>query len=129
MTPQERRTRFFELHAGEQVFVMPNPWDVGSAKLLAGAGFLRERAARLEAEARAGALLAEVERVRASLEAYRAHLDRVRERVGDLQRELETLAELVASEPISPPDAAPGAPDPEEAGIPAPPAAEASPEP
>lgn len=39
MTPQERRTRFFELHAGEQVFVMPNPWDVGSARLLAGAGF------------------------------------------------------------------------------------------
>jgi len=39
MTPQERRTRFFELHARSQVFVMPNPWDVGSAKLLAGAGF------------------------------------------------------------------------------------------
>ncbi len=39
MTPQERRTRFFELHAREHVFVMPNPWDVGSAKLLAGAGF------------------------------------------------------------------------------------------
>jgi len=39
MTPSERRTRFFDLHAREQVFVMPNPWDVGSAKLLAGAGF------------------------------------------------------------------------------------------
>jgi 2-methylisocitrate lyase-like PEP mutase family enzyme len=39
MTPQERRARFFELHAREQVFVMPNPWDVGSARLLAGAGF------------------------------------------------------------------------------------------
>lgn len=39
MTPQDRRARFFELHAREQVFVMPNPWDVGSAKLLAGAGF------------------------------------------------------------------------------------------
>lgn len=39
MTPSERRARFFELHAREQVFVMPNPWDVGSAKLLAGAGF------------------------------------------------------------------------------------------
>ena len=39
MTPQERRARFFELHAREQVFVMPNPWDVGSAVLLAGAGF------------------------------------------------------------------------------------------
>jgi 2-methylisocitrate lyase-like PEP mutase family enzyme len=39
MTPQERRARFAELHARDQVFVMPNPWDVGSAKLLADAGF------------------------------------------------------------------------------------------
>ena len=39
MTPQQRRSRFFELHAREQVFVMPNPWDVGSTKLLAGLGF------------------------------------------------------------------------------------------
>lgn len=38
-TPQERRTRFFDLHARDSVFVMPNPWDAGSAKLLAGAGF------------------------------------------------------------------------------------------
>ena len=38
-TPPQRRTRFFELHAHDDVFVMPNPWDVGSAKLLAGAGF------------------------------------------------------------------------------------------
>lgn len=39
MTPRERRTRFFELHATDEVFVMPNPWDVGSARLLAAAGF------------------------------------------------------------------------------------------
>lgn len=39
MTPSQRRTRFFELHARDQVFVMPNPWDIGSAKLLAGVGF------------------------------------------------------------------------------------------
>ena len=31
--------RFRELHAGERLFVMPNPWDVGSAKLLAALGF------------------------------------------------------------------------------------------
>ncbi len=31
VTPQERHTRFFELHARDQLFVMPNPWDVGSA--------------------------------------------------------------------------------------------------
>jgi 2-methylisocitrate lyase-like PEP mutase family enzyme len=34
----ERRARFAELHAREGVFVMPNPWDVGSAKLLASVG-------------------------------------------------------------------------------------------
>jgi 2-methylisocitrate lyase-like PEP mutase family enzyme len=39
MTPQQRRARLVELHARDQLFVMPNPWDVGSAKLLAGGGF------------------------------------------------------------------------------------------
>ena len=39
MTPQQRRSRFVDLHARDRVFVMPNPWDVGSAKLLAGLGF------------------------------------------------------------------------------------------
>ena len=33
----DRRARFRELHAG--IFVMPNPWDIGSAKLLASMGF------------------------------------------------------------------------------------------
>ena len=32
------RSRFRELHA-DGIFVMPNPWDVGSAKLLASMGF------------------------------------------------------------------------------------------
>lgn len=35
----ERRSRFVELHRRHEVFVMPNPWDAGSARLLAGAGF------------------------------------------------------------------------------------------
>ena len=39
LTPQQRRARFFELHARQDVFVMPNPYDVGSAKMLANAGF------------------------------------------------------------------------------------------
>ena len=30
---------FRELHQREQLFVMPNPWDVGSARLLASVGF------------------------------------------------------------------------------------------
>lgn len=38
-TPAERRRRFSDLHRRDQVFVLPNPWDVGSARLLAGAGF------------------------------------------------------------------------------------------
>jgi 2-methylisocitrate lyase-like PEP mutase family enzyme len=35
----DRCARFRALHEREQVFVMPNPWDVGSAKLLATLGF------------------------------------------------------------------------------------------
>jgi 2-methylisocitrate lyase-like PEP mutase family enzyme len=35
----DRRARFRELHAREQLFVMPNPWDAGSARLLASLGF------------------------------------------------------------------------------------------
>lgn len=38
-TPADRRRRFFALHRRGDVFVLPNPWDVGSARLLAGAGF------------------------------------------------------------------------------------------
>lgn len=33
------RSRFHELHAGARLFVMPNPWDVGSARLLESLGF------------------------------------------------------------------------------------------
>jgi 2-methylisocitrate lyase-like PEP mutase family enzyme len=35
----DRHARFSALHQREQVFVMPNPWDIGSAKLLASMGF------------------------------------------------------------------------------------------
>src|SRR2546423_2673093 len=35
----DRRARFRALHARKQLFVMPNPWDVGSARLLASFGF------------------------------------------------------------------------------------------
>jgi 2-methylisocitrate lyase-like PEP mutase family enzyme len=38
-TVADRRRRFRELHAREQLFVMPNPWDVGSARLLERCGF------------------------------------------------------------------------------------------
>jgi 2-methylisocitrate lyase-like PEP mutase family enzyme len=38
-TVQDRHRRFVELHAGPGAFVMPNPWDAGSARLLASLGF------------------------------------------------------------------------------------------
>jgi len=35
----EHRRRFAQLHARDELFVMPNPWDAGSARLLATLGF------------------------------------------------------------------------------------------
>lgn len=39
MSPDQLRTRFRELHEGSDLFVMPNPWDVGSARILESQGF------------------------------------------------------------------------------------------
>jgi len=39
MSAADARARFRALHEGNELFVMPNPWDVGSAKLLASLGF------------------------------------------------------------------------------------------
>jgi 2-methylisocitrate lyase-like PEP mutase family enzyme len=39
MSVGDLRARFRSLHEREQLFVMPNPWDVGSARLLAASGF------------------------------------------------------------------------------------------
>jgi len=39
VTQGEKAERFRALHEREGAFVMPNPWDVGSARLLAGLGF------------------------------------------------------------------------------------------
>jgi 2-methylisocitrate lyase-like PEP mutase family enzyme len=39
MCISDRRAHFRALHAREQLFVMPNPWDVGSARLLETCGF------------------------------------------------------------------------------------------
>jgi 2-methylisocitrate lyase-like PEP mutase family enzyme len=35
----ELARRFLELHAGERPLLLPNPWDAGSARLLASLGF------------------------------------------------------------------------------------------
>jgi 2-methylisocitrate lyase-like PEP mutase family enzyme len=39
MFGDDRRARFRALHARDELFVMPNPWDVGSARLLESCGF------------------------------------------------------------------------------------------
>jgi 2-methylisocitrate lyase-like PEP mutase family enzyme len=36
---KEKASRFQKLHDGPGAFVIPNPWDVGSARILAGLGF------------------------------------------------------------------------------------------
>jgi 2-methylisocitrate lyase-like PEP mutase family enzyme len=38
-TQNEKATRFRALHDGPGIFVIPNPWDIGSARILAGLGF------------------------------------------------------------------------------------------
>ena len=35
----ERSSRFLDLHHGERSLLLPNPWDRGSARLLARLGF------------------------------------------------------------------------------------------
>jgi len=35
----QKAKAFRELHEGDEVFIIPNPWDVGSAKMLEGLGF------------------------------------------------------------------------------------------
>src|ERR1700694_1848687 len=39
VTQNEKPARFRALHDGPGAFVIPNPWDVGSARILAGLGF------------------------------------------------------------------------------------------
>ncbi len=38
-TQAEKAVRFLALHQGPDPFVIPNPWDAGSARILAGLGF------------------------------------------------------------------------------------------
>src|SRR4249919_3293751 len=39
VTQQEKAARFRALHDGPGAFVIPNPWDAGSTRVLAGLGF------------------------------------------------------------------------------------------
>src|SRR5687768_10979234 len=38
-TQAEKGSQFRTLHERESAFIIPNPWDVGTARLLAGLGF------------------------------------------------------------------------------------------
>ena len=40
VSQNEKAARFRALHDGPGVFIIPNPWDAGSARVLAGLGFL-----------------------------------------------------------------------------------------
>jgi len=39
LSQAEKATRFKTLHVQSSVFVIPNPWDIGSSRMLAGLGF------------------------------------------------------------------------------------------
>ena len=39
ITQNQKADRFRALHDGPGVFIIPNPWDIGSARMLAGLGF------------------------------------------------------------------------------------------
>ncbi len=39
MTQSEKASRFHDLHQGKTAFLIPNPWDIGTARLLAKIGF------------------------------------------------------------------------------------------
>ena len=38
-SPADKADEFWALHQHEDAFVIPNPWDAGSARMLAGMGF------------------------------------------------------------------------------------------
>ena len=40
VTQGNKAVRFRELHASPGAFIIPNPWDAGSARVLAGLGFV-----------------------------------------------------------------------------------------
>ena len=47
-TQAEKAARFRALHEGPAPFLMPNPWDAGSARILAGLGFAAAHSFDLE---------------------------------------------------------------------------------
>jgi 2-methylisocitrate lyase-like PEP mutase family enzyme len=39
LTQQDKAVRFQALHNAPDILILPNPWDIGSARVLAGLGF------------------------------------------------------------------------------------------
>ena len=54
ISQHEKALRFRALHDGSGVFILPNPWDIGSAKMLAGLGFKALATSSAAAAAAAG---------------------------------------------------------------------------
>jgi len=76
VTQKEKAVRFQALHEGPGAFVIPNPWDVASARVLAGFGFqalaTSSAAAACVVGRRDHGLAPAVERIAAAAEAARA---------------------------------------------------------
>jgi len=54
VTQKEKALRFRSLHQGPDTFVIPNPWDMGSARIVAGLGFQALATSSAAAAAAAG---------------------------------------------------------------------------
>jgi len=60
ITQKEKAVRFRALHEGSGVFVIPNPWDVASTRILAGLGFQALATSSVASAAALGRLLRKI---------------------------------------------------------------------
>ena len=99
MSATERRARFHELHR-EGTFLMPNPWDVGSARLLESLGFealaTTSAGSRLEhRQGRPGRHAGRARHARAAARRRGRHPARGRQRAAATPTRLAGVAETV----------------------------------
>ena len=64
LSQKEKGVRFRTLHEGPGLFVIPNPWDAVSARLLAGLGFKALATSSAAAAATVAATTARIESAR-----------------------------------------------------------------
>jgi 2-methylisocitrate lyase-like PEP mutase family enzyme len=92
----ERANRFRRLHDGPDAFVIPNPWDIGSARVLAGLGFQALATSSAASAAALGKKDGQLTRAQA-LDHARAILDATNLPVSaDLERGFGDTPEIVA---------------------------------